>query len=449
MASNQNSEKRVPIDRRLSRTTLVASVVPSVLSIFFLLLTDASLYIVGIVAILLGFLTVFAVSSVWRDTQYQFRSLHNLLDAVVNGDYSLRGANSIRDGAFGELIATINALANTMQRQRLQSEESQLLMLKVVDQIDVAIIAWNQNRQIQLINPAAKDLLGVHNKLDEQSGNFGSIPDSLIFAINMPTGTTDVKNITFEASQGRFRVHREHFISEGRTQSLLFITNVSNILRLEEQRAWRNLVRVLSHEINNSLTPLKSFSSTLIKQVELREQDAELKSELVEGMSVIGDRAESLRDFVQSYHKIAQLPEPDKKKTDISELMHRLAKLFPQTEIRLEGSKAVVEIDAAQIEQVVINLIKNSIEASSETDPVEIVWKIEGSQLQIQIVDSGEGILNPENLFTPYYTTKVSGSGIGLVFCQQVIEAHGGYMDVSNRLEHQGCVVKISLPRVT
>lgn len=445
MAGNRNTDRRAPIERRLSRVTLFASIIPSVLAILFLMLTGASVYIVGIVAILLAFLTLFTVSTVWRESQYQFRSLHNILDAVVRGDYSFRGSNANSDSAFGELMGTINSLASSMQRQRLESEESQLLMLKVVDQIDVAIIAWDQDQIIQLINPAARELLGiVPDENDEAKER--TLPESLAFANSMEAGATQVENLEFHASQGRFRLHREKFITQGNSNSLLFITNVSSMLRLEEQKAWRNLVRVLSHEINNSLTPLKSFSSTLIRQVEKREQDAQLKDELIEGLSVIGSRAESLKDFVQSYHKIAQLPEPQCDEADIDELMRRLIKLFPDTQFTMSGTEARASLDSSQFEQVVINLIKNAIEASAAEDPVAISWSLDATHLHVQIEDEGEGILNPENLFTPYYTTKKSGSGIGLVFCQQVVEAHGGYLDIGNKNEGSGCLVKLAIP---
>lgn len=432
----------VPVESQLTLLTLMANLLPSLLLIAALVSFDISLFAVGIIAVLLLFLTLYSVSTVWRRSQYQFRSLHSLLDAIVSGDYSFRGSHTAGSGAFGELISSINALAKTLQRQRLQSEESQLLVQKVVDQIDVAIIAWDQNQTIQLINPAARELLG----LTETQTNEQTLPDLLVFANSMAVGQTQVKDLQFPESRGRYRLHLERFIADGNTHNLLFLTNVSSILRLEERKAWRNLVRVLSHEINNSLTPLKSFSNSLKTQIEKRETDEILKQELLDGVAVIGNRANSLAEFVQSYQKIARMPEPDKKPTDFQTLVNSLVKLFHDNPINLQGDSLVLPIDASQIEQVMINLIKNAVEASSAAQPVEVSWRQEGSRLIVQIVDNGEGIQNLDNLFTPYYTTKPSGSGVGLVFCQQVIEAHGGFLSITNRHNRSGCEVSMSLP---
>ncbi|MCG8506979.1 MAG: ATP-binding protein, partial [Sphingomonadales bacterium] len=324
--------------------------------------------------------------------------------------------------------------------------ESQLLVQKVVDQIDVAIIAWDQNGNIRLINPAASRLLSEKPVANTGAEASLKLPEELAFANDMQVGETLVADLTFRSEPARYRLHLERFISEGDTHNLLFLTNVSSILRLEERRAWRNLVRVLSHEINNSLAPLKSFSDSLKTQIEKRESDESLKQELLDGMSVIGNRADSLASFVQSYHKIAKLPEPEKREQDFRQLMEGLVKFFPENPIVLQGEPVKLRLDAGQMEQALINLIKNAVEASSQGESIEVSWRQEGRRLVVVVRDHGEGIQNPENLFTPYYTTKPSGSGIGLVFCQQVIEAHDGYLTIANRDDGPGCEASITLP---
>tara|TARA_R110001592_G_scaffold1277_4_gene7517 strand:- start:1433 stop:2800 length:1368 start_codon:yes stop_codon:yes gene_type:complete len=430
------------IERQLTLLTLLANLIPSSLVVFLLFYFEVSAYLIGIVVFLLLFLTLYCVSSVWRQSQYQFRSLHNLLEAIVQGDYSFRGSRRFGDSAFGALISTINDLANTLYKQRLKSEESQLLVKKVVDQIDVAIIAWDQRQTIQLINPAARRLL---NFPEDQLGKL-LLPPLLDFANELKVGETQVQELQFQEVRGRYRLHLERFITDGDTHNLLFLTNLSSILRLEERRAWRNLVRVLSHEINNSLSPLKSFSATLNTQIQKRETDAELKRELTEGMNIIGHRADSLAKFVQRYYEIAKLPEPDRKATDFQQCLAGLSKLFPGNEIRFEGKQVTLAIDQAQIEQVIINLIKNAVEAAASGSLVEVQWLAHGSALVVRVIDNGSGIQNIENIFTPFYTTKASGSGIGLVLCQQIVEAHDGDLSLANRQDGQGCVATIRLP---
>ena len=432
------------IERQLTLLTLLANLLPSILVLFLLFYFQVSAYLIGILAFLLLFLTLYCVSNVWRQSQYQFRSLHNLLEAIVQGDYSFRGSRRFGDSAFGALISTINDLADTLYRQRLKSEESQLLVKKVVDQIDVAIIAWDQRQTIQLINPAARRLLDFP---EERSGE-QSLPPLLDFANELKIGETQVRELQFPETRGRYRLHLERFITDGDTHNLLFLTNLSSILRLEERRAWRNLVRVLSHEINNSLAPLKSFSATLNTQIQKRESDEELKLELTEGMNIIGHRADSLAKFVQRYYEIAKLPEPDRKATDFQQCLAGLSKLFPDNLIEFEGEPVNLPFDQSQIEQVIINLIKNAIEAADTGSLVQVLWEVHGTALLVKIVDNGTGIQNLENVFTPFYTTKASGSGIGLVLCQQIVEAHEGYLSLANRQDGQGCVATIRLPLV-
>ena len=440
-----NKDQQTPFESRIARLTFIANIIPTVALIIALWIFDVSVYLLAIIAVTFLFLTLYSVSTVWSQAQYQFRSLHNLLDAIVHGDYSFRGVSGDRTGAFGELIGTINELARTLQRQRRQSEESQLLVQKVVDQIDVAIIAWDDKKRIHLINPAANTLLTPRSSRDDREP-LTTLPAALEFTEAMRVGETQVKMLSFHGEQARFRLHLEKFIAEGGTHHLLFLTDVSNILRREEKRAWRNLVRVMSHEINNSLTPLKSFSSTLSRQIEQRETDEKLKTELLEGMNVISNRADSLTSFVRSYNEIAKLPEPNKQPTQLRELLSRLVQLFPNNPVSILGDEITLELDKSQIEQVLINLLKNAAEASDPGDPIAIDWKKADTQLILTIQDRGTGIQNPDNLFTPYYTTKSEGSGIGLVFCQQVVEAHDGSLSLANANEGEGSVASLSLP---
>jgi two-component system, NtrC family, nitrogen regulation sensor histidine kinase NtrY len=441
------------VESNLAWLTFIANAIPSLLLVFALWWYGASVYLWGISIFLLSFFSLYTVITVWKKAEYQFRSLHNLLEALVEGNYSFRGLVPGRGGALVALVDTINALAESLQTQKLRSEENLLLLKKVVDQIDVAIVAWDQDGAIRLINPAARDLLGL------REGKGLSLERSVDAAIVLPrfkvmkTGETQVQSLDFGSRRGRFRVYMEEFIAEGERHRLLFLTDVSNILRSEEKKAWVNLIRVLSHEINNSLAPLASLSDSLMSQVTKREQDAELAGELMQGLSIISKRAEALAGFVQSYHKISKLPDPDKAPTALKPLLERLVRLFPEQTIHLAGPDLQLQVDAAQIEQALINLLKNAIDANQADVDVgcgrkdlSIRWHLDNTKVVIQIMDRGSGVSDPQNLFTPFYTTKARGSGIGLVLSQQIIEAHAGHLTLANRQDGPGCVVTIEIP---
>jgi nitrogen fixation/metabolism regulation signal transduction histidine kinase len=429
------------VESNLAWLAFFGNLIPSLLLVFALWWYDASLYLVGISVFLLAFLALYTVLAVWKKAEYQFRSLHNLLEALAQGDYSFRAVARGRNSALAALVETINSLAQTLQTQKLRSEESLLLLNKVVDQIDVAIIAWDRHEAIRLINPAARDLLGAPEEARATLALFSA----------MSTGATEVRSLDFGHRRGRFRVHLEEFIAEGSRHRLLFMTDVSNILRREEKKAWLNLIRVLSHEINNSLAPLASLSDSLKRQVLKREQDAALAEELTEGMGIISKRAEALAGFVQSYHRISKLPEPQKSPVELKPLLDRLVRLFPEASLRLEGPALQLQVDEAQLEQALINLLKNAIEANqsvegAERDAVVVRWIEEHGKALIHILDRGRGVADPENLFTPFYTTKAGGSGVGLVLSRQIIEAHDGQLLLANREDGPGCIVTLELP---
>ncbi|MDO9319679.1 MAG: ATP-binding protein [Gammaproteobacteria bacterium] len=453
--ANTKGEK-LSFERKLALITLAGTAIPSILLVATLWFFDVSGYLIGIAGCLLAFLTLHCVMTIWRRTQDQYRNLHNLLESIIQGDHSLRGVAERESGELGELVGTINALARASQQQRLQSEESLLLVRKIIDQIDVSIIAWGKDGRMQFINPAAEKLLGV----PPENSNYGvealQLPPALQIANQFQAGETRVLDLDIAKARGRFRLHVERFIADGHSNSLLFITDVSKLLKSEERKAWRNLIRVLSHEINNSLAPLVSLSNALSKQVRLREKDAELRKELVDGISIISHRAESMAEFVKNHQQIAQLPTLSKRKVELLQLIRRVVSLFPNSAIDINGSETEVVIDPLLMEQVLINLIKNAIESTERSSaklgapplPIVVDWEVHDKRLTITIVDSGEGIQSLDNLFVPFYTTKPHGSGIGLVISQQIIEAHGGDINVSNRTDQRGCRVTINIPAI-
>ena len=227
MAKSEVKNRPLAIDNRLALQAFVGNIIPSVIVVICLWQFDVSPYVLGMVLFFLTLLTIYSVNAVWQRTQFQFRNLQNLLDAIVGGDYALRGLGKGSGTAFGELIDTINALAGTLQKQRLETEESTQLLGKVVDQIDVAIVAWDEKDRIRLINPAARRLLEIRNAASASvaSSELSTLPESLRFASNMTVGETQVSYLAFSNTRGNFRLHMERFIAEGNTHNLLFMTN--------------------------------------------------------------------------------------------------------------------------------------------------------------------------------------------------------------------------------
>lgn len=452
---------RFSFENQLALSTLFASLIPSVLLLVTLWVQGLSRYLILLLAIILGSLIAWAVTFVHNRSLYQFRSMSNLLQAMVKGDYSLRARVIGKDGALLELVNSINALSGTLNRERLLTIESQLLIGKIIDQIDVAILAVDSDRRITLLNPAAGLLLAIELN-DHRPVTEDRLPAALQQLISMDSGQSQVGDFSFATRKGRFHVHKEQFRDQGVSQDLVFITDVRTILRAEEHKAWQNLIRVLGHEINNSLAPIASVSDTLAQRVsrdlDRDSLDAETGERLLRGLALVGERANSLADFTNRYRQLARLPQPAQQKTDLAGLVERVVALFRKGQARsvpvhvLPGPVLSLDLDVSQIEQVLINLLKNAGESMTDGQAqfsdgeITIGWKTTGTQLHLSIEDEGQGLVNPDNLFVPFYTTKPDGSGIGLVLCRQIIEAHGGYLSLANRIDHSGCRAIIELP---
>ena len=368
---------------------------------------------------------------------------------MAQGDYSLRARSRDNNSALDELVTTINNLSQRLNDQRIKSVESQLLLQTVINHIDVAIVALDDENTIQLINPAAQKLLQLSSATSKDIAK--DVPTDVLLQLKSAViGQSKVMPLNFGDQQGKFTVHVEEFRESGKQHKLLFITDVSTMLRSEERNAWQSLVRVISHEINNSLAPISSISQTS-KRLLSRQDDLEKhRTNLVEGLTIISQRTQSLREFVNSYKQIANLPKPKKRLTSLIQLFEKIIPLFKQNNITLLSKEDIsLSIDPIQIEQVLINLIKNAIESqtiNSDVEAITVSWKINKYKLKISICDQGTGINNPDNLFVPFYTTKKQGSGIGLILCRQISEAHDGQLTLKNRTDRSGCEAILTLP---
>ncbi len=253
---------------------------------------------------------------------------------------------------------------------------------------------------------------------------------------------------TFPGGPGRWEIRRSTFREQGLPHRLLVISDLTQTLREEERQAWKRLIRVLGHELNNSLAPIRSMASTLAELL-LREPPPEdWKEDMQRGLEVIGNRSEALIRFMAAYARLARLPPPRRAPLELSALIRRMAALETRLPVYVEsGPEVTLEADADQLEQLLINLIRNAVDAALVTGGgVGMGWRADGTCIEVRVEDEGPGISNTENLFVPFYTTKPGGSGIGLALSRQIAEAHGGTLTLENRTPEPGCEALLRLP---
>jgi len=254
--------------------------------------------------------------------------------------------------------------------------------------------------------------------------------------------------MNFPGGAGRWEIRRGTFREGGQQHQLLVLTDLSKTLREEERSAWQRLLRVLGHELNNSLAPIKSVAGSLGGLINRDPQPADWRDDMHRGLEVISSRADSLARFIESYSKLARLPPPRFETLNIGRLVERVATLETRLPVKIvPGPHTVVRGDRAQVEQLLINLIRNAVDASLETNGnVEVGWSHQNGQLVVSVRDEGLGLANTSNLFVPFFTTKASGSGIGLVLSRQIAEAHGGTLTLENCNGKNGCEARLTLP---
>jgi signal transduction histidine kinase len=257
---------------------------------------------------------------------------------------------------------------------------------------------------------------------------------------------------SFGANSTRWLLRKAAFRQDGAPHTLLLLADVSLSLQEEEQRSWKRLIRVLGHELSNSLAPIKSIAGSLlarVDQLDPAKADAAAARDFRRGLGVIESRADALHRFVQSYRQLAQLPPPKLRQLPLGPLLERVILLEQRLEVQLDpGPPVVLQADPDQLEQMFINLLANAADASlaNGAQPVRVGWRRAGSSVSVAIEDRGLGIANSENLFVPFYTTKPEGSGVGLALARQIARAHGGEILLANRDDGEGACALVRLP---
>jgi two-component system nitrogen regulation sensor histidine kinase NtrY len=420
-----------------------------------LLLTTMSLsvagvssYLIAFINIVLSLLAVFVVVISRQRSEQQIRTLSNILEAMIDGDYSLRGRLQ-HNQAFQELLGSVNSLAETLSQHKIEAKESRLLLEKIMQQMDAMVLAVDDQGFIVMVNDSAKKLLMSKQCLSKNLQKIQLVELELGEVISQAnSGIIEFNHATLS---GEHFLFKETFLSNGKQHQLYLITSAERLLIEKERKAWQSLFRVLSHEINNSLTPIAGISQA-IKQKLKDENKALNRTSLCEGVDIINERAVALSAFIASYSQLSHLSLPNKTEFNLNLLVIKLGKLYADCQLRfldhsVTADQMIISADKSQLEQVLINIFKNAHEAMVE--PIKIIdinYQLDEKHLHLIISDQGVGIANPDNLFVPFYSTKPKGSGIGLSLCRQIMFNHGGIINVRNKVNAQGAEAHISLP---
>ena len=430
-------------ERRVFVLSLMAGLPAVIASLILLRLGDYSTKVTWTVGtVIVG--TWLVVSVIVRERVVRpLQTLSNMLAALREGDFSLRARSSLSDDALALALLEVNTLGNTLQAQRLGAMEATALLRTVMSEIDAAIFAFDAGNQLRLANRAGERLLGVPiERL------LGRTADALGLDAFLSGASPRVHDLVFPGRSGRWEVRRTTFRQDGRPHTLVVMSDLSKTLREEELLAWQRLVRVLSHEINNSLTPIKSIAGSLLSILDRTPRPPDADDDLRGGLGIIGSRSEALSRFMSAYALLARLPAPRPGPVDVGIWARRAAGLETRVPVEVQpGPSLIIQADGDQLDQLLINLVRNAADASLETGGgVRLAWARQDGHVDVEVVDDGPGLATTANLFVPFYTTKPSGTGIGLVLCRQIAEAHGGVLSLENRDDRRGCVARLRLP---
>lgn len=370
-------------------------------------------------------------------------TLSNVVAALREDDFSFRARGARRGDALGDLALEINALASTLQGQRSAMLDAVTLVERVLSSMQSPVLAFDDSGNLRLINAAARNTFTLTNQ------DVGTAAETLHLAPLLEV--SDQSLYTHPSNSTPWSVRRAGFRLHGLPHVLFVLSDVSAALRREERLAWHRLIRVLSHEINNSLTPIQSIAGSLRTRIHAPSPSPTHAQDLLRGLTVIEDRATSLNRFLQAYQQLSCVPEPKLRLTEIGPLLTHLVPLEPRLQPTLTpGPDITLLCDPDQVQQALINLLQNAADAAlaptGQEPAVQISWSVTATTLSITIADNGLGLANTANLFVPFYTTKPQGSGIGLVLAQQIATAHGGSVTLTETAPGQGCTAEFSLP---
>src|SRR5258706_3176304 len=428
-AASSRSDSRLRFDQRILLLALAAGFPAAVVALILLWTGDYTPKVQWT-------LTVFLVG-VWTGCSFSVRhrvvlplqTLSNLLAALRESDFSIRARGASGDDPLGAVMLEVNVLASTLHDQRLGALEASALLRTVMVEIDVAVFTFDGAHTLRLVNRAGDRLLA---QPAEQL--LGRTADELGLRACLAGHSPRIEDVVFPGGSGRYEVRRTTFRQGGRPHQLLVLADVSRPLRDEERQAWQRLIRVIGHEINNSLAPIKSIAGSLESMLAPDRMPEDCNEDMRRGLAVIAGPSESLSRFTTAHARLAQLPAPRLDAVNVQALVRRIASVETKLPITIEHSADVaIRADPDQLEQLLINLVHSASDAALQTGGgVSVGWRREGRGFELWIEDEGAGLTNASNLFVPFFTTKPGGSGIGLVFSRHITQTHTGSLTLEN-----------------
>jgi len=440
-----SKKRHLSHQRRVQVLAFLCGAPGLVTSLILIAAGDYSLKVYLTVCILVGAAWLFFSIRLQALIIQPLQTASNMLSALREGDFSLKANYVDEQDPLGQLMLEINLLTKVLSEHRTDAMEAHALMDKVIEKIDAAVMTFDPEYRIKLANSAARSFLNIRESdLDKRyAAELG-----LEKILESPADATiphpnPEKNSRFTVRKGTYRVG-------GQPHELIILIDVSRNLREEELTAWKRLIRVLGHELNNSMAPIRSLSESLQSLIARPNMDDEDRQDVSDGLRIIRQRADSLSRFVSEYARLAKLPPPSRKPFELRPVVERIATLYEDPPVRIHPENSpdiTLTADSDQLEQVLVNLIKNAVEAARETaGEICVCWGIRGDLLELHVEDTGPGIANPDNLFIPFFSTKQGGSGIGLTLSRQIIEGHDGSLDLHNREDTTGCRATVVLP---
>jgi nitrogen fixation/metabolism regulation signal transduction histidine kinase len=439
-------------EQRIQLLAVAAGLPGSAIALILLWTGDYSSRTIWTLGLLIvGLWLSFAISVRHRVT-FSLQTLSNLLAAMREEDFSVRGRGARRDDAMGEVMIEVNSLSETLREQRLGALEAGALLRTVMEEIDVAIFTFDKENKLRLVNRAGERLLA---RPVERLLGFTAAELGLGACLEGDAGRT--MELTFPGGSGRWGMRRGSFRQAGLPHHLVVLSDLSRALRDEERQAWQRLIRVMGHELNNSLAPIQSVAQSLESGLNSLRNEGDLRPEMnralmddiQQGFGIIRSRTEALARFMAAYSRLARLPAPKLAPVSVKDWISRVAMLETRVKVKIQvGPEVMISGDADQLEQLLINLVHNAADAVLECGTqASVGWSSQDSQLEVWVLDDGPGIQNTANVFVPFFTTKPGGTGIGLALSRQIAEAHGGTLTLDNRRGSRGCEARLRLPR--
>jgi nitrogen fixation/metabolism regulation signal transduction histidine kinase len=357
---------------------------------------------------------------------YSRAMLH--LEAVKVEDYTQYAKSEFEEGITADFHKELHEISHYLQVQKSQYDQHAMLLYQLIDQLDTPMLVFNNKQKLSYANAAFAVLFG-------QPWQMFRLASPKFLGLEKKREGWEIKD-----KPGQWHISQSEFIDAGERHQLLVFTNIDAAIRASQLSAWQQIIRVLGHEIRNSLTPVSSLAESLATKLESeREKQA---------LSVISDRCIHLQDFVNRYSSLSQKLNLNIESIDIKRFIDKLNALFPEHQLNIKTKAKLLSADPAFIEQVFINLIKNAYEASASQ--IAISFEEKNGRSLISLIDNGQGFANIENLFVPLFSTKQQGQGIGLTFCRNIIEQHNGSIELINNTakvnQGRGVTVSISLP---